>query len=300
MACPKVYRDFTQVELDKQYSPSQWAKGRSPAAAIAHHLERLGTTPLELSTSAVVRKYSYAPHPSCSILTVQPKQRAQKKLLVYLHGGYWTAGVLENCGLWLWEGFKDTGVSLAAVEYGLSPPCRMPTIVRHVQQAVAFLHKEFAGYELHLVGHSAGGHLAAMCMMTDWSEFHAKDLRFASVSCVSGVFDLEPIRLSCVDKESQLALTKQDCISYSPLLLVQQVTLPGALHVVVGKHDSPEFQRQSLQFLQAVKSRVAQSEQSRVQYHVLEEDHFSVIEKLDSPGYLLTQVITGMLGGAAA
>ena len=191
---------------------------------------------------------------------------------------------------------KHTGASLAAVEYGLSPPCRMEEIILHVQTAIAFLSRAFPRCALHVVGHSAGGHLAAMCLSANWSEFGVPESGIVSVTCISGVFDLEPIRLSCVDSESQLGLQAEDCENFSPMRLVEKMRLPRDITIVVGKFDSPEFQRQSREFFDAIQRRNCEIGSScRTTFLSLEEDHFSVVEKLDNPEYQLTKLVAQLL-----
>ena len=48
---------------------------------------------------------------------------------------------------------------------------------------------------LYLAGHSAGGHLAAMALATEWRTFGLPEDVIKGVCAISGVFDLEPIRL---------------------------------------------------------------------------------------------------------
>jgi hypothetical protein len=59
------------------------------------------------------------------------------------------------------------------------------------------------------VGHSAGGHLAAMLMSTDWSAFAGLPPTSIKAGCgISGLYDLEPIRLSYLNEV--LKLTPED------------------------------------------------------------------------------------------
>ena len=94
-------------------------------------------------------------------------------LLVYIHGGYWQRGD-KNMYSFVTESFIKHGVAVAVLNYNLTPSVRMGQIPPQIRKAVAFLWRSGAdlGYsrdKIFVMGHSAGGHLTAMMMATDWS-----------------------------------------------------------------------------------------------------------------------------------
>lgn len=67
------------------------------------------------------------------------------------------------------------GGGFAAVDYSLAPGASLDTMVTQCREAVAWLYRHAAGYghdprRIHVAGHSAGGHLAAMLLSTPWAE----------------------------------------------------------------------------------------------------------------------------------
>jgi len=111
-------------ELDKQYSPSRWVTRLTPLNAILSHVARLqqGTVACELSSPCVEKDVRYSDvHIACTLDLHHPQTvLPSSPLLVYIHGGYWCAGVLEHSGAWMANCLiSRTGCSVAAVEYGL-------------------------------------------------------------------------------------------------------------------------------------------------------------------------------------
>lgn len=295
-----VFKNFTQAELDKQYSPSQWVTRSTSLQAILNHIARLeqGTRKCEQSSACVEKyvRYSHL-HEACTLDLHHPQLvMPDTPLVVYIHGGYWCAGVLERSGAWMANCLIDTtGCGVAAVEYGLCDRVSLDDCVHHIRLAVAFLHRRFPGRPLILVGHSAGGHLVSMMLSTDWSEQGKEyclpkgEIPFKAVVPVSGIFDLQPIRLSCVNQESNLHLENDFAQTQrnSPLCLIEQAKTNCSsgvqVVVVVAAGDSPEFKRQSQEYYHALLNATF--------LEVPGKDHFSVIEELDNPNDDLTRVL---------
>ena len=80
------------------------------------------------------------------------------------------------------------------VGYDLCPQVTIADIIEEIRHACLFLWRR-TGQRLMVYGHSAGGHLAAAMVATDWHELYPKtpaDLVPAAYS-ISGVFDLTPL-----------------------------------------------------------------------------------------------------------
>ncbi|KFQ13497.1 Kynurenine formamidase, partial [Leptosomus discolor] len=139
---------------------------------------------------------------------------------------------------------------------------------------------------VYLCGHSAGAHLAAMVLSTDWMEYGVvPDIKGAVL--VSGVYDLEPILHTYVN--DVLNMSREVAHRNSPMLHITPA-MPAAaaceVLVAVAQHDSPEFRRQSQEYSQAL--RAAGWTVSMLDLAGM--DHFDIIEKLSEESYVLTQV----------
>jgi arylformamidase len=122
--------------------------------------------------------------------------------------------------------------------------------VRQTRAAIAWTHANIAQFggdpaRLTLSGHSAGGHLVAMAMATDWPGEYGlpADLVRGAVA-LSGLFDLRPFPFSYLQPALQLAT--REVLALSPIDLEPLVRAP--LTVAVGGAESAEFRRQSLDF----------------------------------------------------
>ncbi len=99
--------------------------------------------------------------------------------------------------------FTNAGMHLALVNYTLAPEASMDQIVDENRRAMAWLARHVGEYggdssRIQITGHSAGGHFVGMMMATDWEDYSNSALGndvIAGGTSISGLFDLEPIRL---------------------------------------------------------------------------------------------------------
>jgi arylformamidase len=116
--------------------------------------------------------------------------------------------------------FTEAGACVVAVNYTLAPLVRLAEIVRQCRAAVAWLHahaREFGGdpRRIHVGGSSAGGHLAAMMLAPGWeADFGVPDNLVAGATLLSGLYDLEPVRLG--HPNEWLKLGAADVAALSP------------------------------------------------------------------------------------
>lgn len=167
-------------------------------------------------------------------------------LALFLHGGYWQA-LDRSFFSHVARGPLADGVAVAVASYGLCPSVPLARIVDQARTAAVFLHRRF-GRRMLAFGHSAGGHLAAMLMATEWRAVAPAlpaDLVPAALP-ISGVFELEPLLPTTVAEA--LRLTAEEARALSPRWLPPPC---GTLHVVVGEEESGEFIRQSKDFATA-------------------------------------------------
>jgi arylformamidase len=170
-----------------------------------------------------------------------PAGGTQAPLAMFLHGGYWRS-LEPRMFSHMARGLNARGVCVAVAGYDLCPQVRITDIVGEIRQACLYLWHRF-GRRLLVSGHSAGGHLAACMLATDWKAL-APDAPADLVPCaysVSGVFDLAPLRQ--VSMNADLRLDEAEAQAMSPLAWP---VAPGrALDAVVGGLESEEFLRQS-------------------------------------------------------
>ena len=212
-------------------------------------------------------------------------------LLAFMHGGYWQALDRKDFSF-VGERLVETGAAVALVGYDLAPAVDMDTIVRQIRQSLAWLYRNAAehGFDrdrICVAGHSAGGHLAAMALATDWPDFGLPGDLIKGVCAISGVFDLEPIRLCYLNDVVQLDV--EQARRNSPILL------PPAhcpVTVTLGELETEAFHQQSHAYAEAVRRNGVPCE--RVVQPGL--DHFSVIMAMTEAANPAVRAIHGQLG----
>lgn len=102
-------------------------------------------------------------------------------------------------------------------------------------------------------GHSAGSHLAAMLLHSDWSKKEPNFNLLHGLVHISGVFDLTPLVETYVNEP--LKLDKAQSKLFSPLHQLDYLRRTVSAKrikqlVVVGEYDSNEFKRQTRAYSQ--------------------------------------------------
>lgn len=178
----------------------------------------------------------YGEHPRES-WDIFPGRAPDAPCLVFIHGGYWQGGDRSEFSACV-QGVLEKGWSAALCSYPLAPDATLTQIVASVSRAVTwFAENRFsygAGGGLVLSGWSAGAHLAAL-----FADHPSVD----AVLCISGVFELTPIRSTFLN--AKLNLIDEEIEGLSPLRLAP---VDKPFIVAFGADELPELQRQSREF----------------------------------------------------
>ncbi|MEU6060706.1 alpha/beta hydrolase [Streptomyces sp. NPDC047097] len=284
-----------QATLDRQYSPS--SRVPSLAAYLTLYERRSEAARRDHPVRAGLR---YGPHPA-ELLDYFPGRpdpgpgRGRPPLLVFVHGGNWQAlGRAESA--FPAPPLLRAGAAVAVVEYGLAPGTGLDAMAGMVRRAVGRLLDRaeelgFAPDRLYLCGTSAGAHLVAMALLPGPYEEPAggPDVsgRIAGAVLLSGMYDLEPVRLSYVNEA--LRLDEAAALRNSPLH-----RLPERLPPVVmarGGNETEEYVRQHERMVAALRGRAEVAE-------VVAErrDHFDLPGDLGVRGTELGDTVLGLLG----
>lgn len=204
-------------------------------------------------------------------------------VILFIHGGYWQA-LDRSFFSHMAAGPLARGYPVAVTGYDLCPDCSLEDIVGQIRACALTLWRR-TGRRVVAAGHSAGGHLAAMLLATDWRGLDPAapaDLVTAGLA-ISGLFELEPLIGTSVN--DKLGLTAPVARRLSPALLRPRA---GArIAAFVGGMESREYLRQS---------RLITSEWSRhgAATHYAEipnANHFTVIAGLAEADSVLTDAL---------
>ena len=178
---------------------------------------------------------------------------AKAPILVFIHGGYWRSFDKADHSF-LASAFTDAGVMVVMPNYSLCPTVAMERIPLQLVQALAWLWRHAADHggdpnRIVLVGHSAGGHLAAMLNCCDWKAVAADLPRHLvkGAMSISGVHDLAPLRQTPI-VQCDLAL---DALSVRRLSPIHFPAPDAPTYALVGGAESEEFRRQTRLLRQA-------------------------------------------------
>lgn len=265
----KIFRDYTQEELDLQYTnlvtdhdreTQQDLQARSGAFAEARRDENDLTYGEDADNRFDLYRAGDGPKPA----------------IIFTHGGQWQRGNAAVSVAWAEAALKH-GVSFVAGTFPTIPRVRLPEMVDHVTALVRHVRANAADYDIDptricIAGHSSGAHLAAAALVRLANE---DDLD--GIVCgltVSGNYDLRPLMLSY--RREYLELSEDETTALSPLLMLDK-KLPPTM-VAHGGDESDEFKRQAANFHAAL---AKQTETGL--YAVPNANHFAVFAGLEDP-----------------
>lgn len=218
----------------------------------------------------------------------KPQETRSNALVMFIHGGYWQA-LDRSFFSHLARGLNARGVPVAVVGYDLCPQVSLGHIVWEIQQAAAALWRRY-GLPVVASGHSAGGHLAACALATNWKNVDA-DLPERIVPAaygISGLYNLKPLTETSIN--GALGLDMDSAERESPLFWPAPSRL--IMDAVVGGAESAEYHKQSRRIvdvwgLEGVQTRYEE---------ITGANHFTVIAGLADPEDAMTARIAQLAG----
>lgn len=209
---------------------------------------------------------------------------------IFIHGGAWRGGLAEQY-LFPAEVFVNAGAHYISIDFNnvVETKGELLPMAEQCRRAVAWVARNAASFggdpnRIYLSGHSSGGHLGGVVAVTDWEKDFGlpKDVLKGALLC-SGMYDLKPVRLSA--RSNYVKFTDEVENALSAQRHLDRLNTP--LVIAYGSLETPEFQRQSRDFVDAAKKAGKPIELVVGQGY----NHFEIIDTLANP--------YGLLGRAA-
>ena len=265
-----------EIDADLEYNYNNMARRPDAPELLQSWSERSARYRAEADSSL---DNAYGGHER-ELIDVFRSRDAHAPLLVYIHGGYWQRGD-KSIYSFIAEAWNAAGVDVAIIGYPLCPQVSMTRINESIRNALAWIYTNAGSIgvnrdRINLSGHSAGGHLTAMCLCADWPGIAAGlpcDLVKTAVP-ISGLYRLAPLLPTSIS--DALSLDDDEIEALSPVTLTPACTAP--LLVVVGGAETPAFFNQADDLLEAWSS----PQRAIERYDEPDVDHFDVVARLAS------------------
>ncbi|MSP50292.1 MAG: alpha/beta hydrolase [Alphaproteobacteria bacterium] len=273
---PPVFGAYDQAGLDLQFN------NRARVPDFATYLARFpaaSSRARALIGSEIDLAYGPGPRDRLDLFR-PPAPKGKPPVLAFIHGGYWQ-GLDKSHFSYLARPWVRAGAAVVTLGYPICPAVTMTRLVASVRAGIAWIAAEsprlgLDGRRIVVAGHSAGGHLTAMAMTGPGPDL-------AGGIALSGLYDLEPIRLSYLN--AALGMGAEEARRLSPVHLPRPRS--GRLVLAVGGAESEEYHRQqdTLSAAWDVEARALAG-----------LNHFSIVDALADPSNPLFLTAAELLG----
>lgn len=273
---PVVFNGLDQVELDAAYdqifySPLQGQIIKRYAVQSEEVRQRLGNPQRVAYGASEPEK-----------LDIHRTKAANAPIFVFIHGGAWLGGSAHNYAFPA-EMFVKAGAHYVALDFVAIKAADgdLTRMAEQVRRGIAWVHKNAASFggdpnRLYIGGHSSGGHLCGVALVTDWQkDFGLPADTVKGAVAMSGMYDLKAVRLS--KRSSYVKFTDDMEQAMSSQRHLDKLTAP--VIATYGTNETPEFQRQTRDFVAAVKAAGKPIELVIGQSY----NHFEMAESLGNP-----------------
>ena len=228
-------------------------------------------------------------------LDIYRTKRDAAPVFVFIHGGAWRSGRSKDFAAPA-EMFLAAGVHYVVPDFAWVQDVggSLMVLADQVRRAIAWVYRNAVRFgidptRLYVGGQSSGGHLAAVALTTDWPrDFGLPADIIKGGMCISGMYDLTPVRLSA--RNAYVAFDDATVAALSPIRHLDRLHAP--LVVAYGTCETPEFQRQNREFAAEV-----ETARKKVQLLVGENyNHFELPETLGNPHGLLGRAALDLMG----
>jgi len=245
----RVFLDYDQEALDRAYDQRFWAPNMD--AVLKRYVANSEAVRARIGAPKTI---AYGASP-IETLDIYSAARTNAPVMVFLHGGAWRTGRARDYA-YAAETFVRAGAHYVIPDFATVMEVGLDGMVAQVRRAVAWVAKNAPSFggdprRIYVTGHSSGGHLAGTVLITDWSTDFGlpRDVVKGGI-CISGMYDLRGPRLSA--RSSYVKFDDRIEQEHSAQRHLARISCP--VIVAYGDQESPEFQRQSRDFAEALRT----------------------------------------------
>lgn len=269
----KIYLDYTQKELDHNYSQSEWAPNMKQMLLRyewrSQRARQLLGAPQRLAYGdKAVEKFSLF------------RAKADKApVLIYLHGGAWASGSADMYDF-MAPMLLDKGISYVGLDFDNVKTAGLDGMMAQIRGAIAWIYRNAAQLgvdpeRIYLAGHSSGAHLGGVLLVTDWAKYGVPANVIKGATLISGMYDLKPVRMSA--RSSYVPFT--DAIEHDMSAQRQLERISTPVILATGSLETTEFKRQSREFEQALQAAGKPVQRLELQQF----NHFEIMDDYGNP-----------------
>lgn len=292
MEDPPVFLDYDQAALDAAYDQATYAPNREQLikrrirdSDLARH--RIGEPERVAYGAAEIEQ-----------LDIYRARRKLAPVFIFIHGGAWRSGRSKDFAAPA-EMFLAAGAHYVVPDFAWVQDvgASLMVLADQVRRAIGWVYENATRFggdpnRLYVGGQSSGAHLAAVALTTDWQrQFSLPADIFKGGMCISGMYDLTPVRLSA--RSRYVAFDDATVAALSPLRHLDRLHAP--LVVAYGTCETPEFQRQNREFAAAIEASGKVVELLVGEHY----NHFELPETLGNPHGLLGRAALDLMGLAS-
>jgi len=288
---PLVWRDMDQRALDRAYDQAVYAPNRDQVlgriAAASERARKVLGAPRRVAYGASEHERLDI-YPAAAASSIAPSGGAEGRgaaVNVFVHGGAWRGSSAAECAFTA-EALVGAGAHAVIIDFIATGDTAgdLTPIHRQVSRAFAWVWRNAASFggdaeRLFVSAHSSGAHLAACALTTGWREEGLPSGFCKGALLIGGMYDLAPVRRS--SRSTYVAFTDAVEQNLSPVRHVDGLATP--LILAHGSAESPEFERQTRDFLAAVTGAGKPAELLVGEGY----NHFDLFETLANPYGLL-------------
>jgi arylformamidase len=273
---PLVWMDMDQTELNAAYDQAFYAPLRAQIAR-----RRAANSDAVRKRIGVPTRVSYGPS-EVEKLDIFKAKSPKAPIFVFIHGGAWLGGKAKNNADSA-ELFHNAGSNFIVLDFIAIKEAGgdLRVMAEQVRRAIAWTYKNAESFggdadRFYIGGHSSGGHLCGVALVTDWQKEFALPADFIKGGlCMSGMYDMKPVRLS----KRSTYINFNDDMEQAMSSQRHLDLLRAPLIVSYGTEETPEFQRQNRDFVAAV---TAAGKPAKI-IEAVGYNHFEMGESLGNP-----------------